>query len=161
MQAYLIDVAARQIRPIAYEYGELSRHLGGSLCIAWVYHNGDVLYVDDEALLKPAGPAAFRLRARPDGQPMMSNGVLTGRDMLDETLPPEHTVETLAAEIEWLTRDEALAWFRRQAEMPALTTRHGGGPVEVHARWDHFLRNLLGEPGGYDPRQDRDLIERL
>ena len=131
----------------------------GGLTIGWVFDNGDVLFVDDEGLLHPA-TVAFSIRARPDGQPMMSHGVLTGRDHLDDTLPPEMSTAQLAKEIEWLDVKDALSWFRTKADEAAVSVQARGGVREVMALWGDLLRNMEGEDG-YRPDRDERLISRL
>lgn len=159
MKAYLIDAGARTVTPIEYQRGaDFRKWLPGGICIAWVYNNGDVLYVDDKALLK-AATVAFRIKARPDGQPMMCNGILTGRDDVNDTLPPEFTLAAMETEIEWLTVDNALAWFRAKAEEPAVTSTFGGRR-EVHANWSELLLNLEGGKG-YKPYEDETLLGRM
>ena len=153
MKGYLIDAANRRIEPLEYEYKTMREHLPGGICVAQVFPNGDVLYVDDEALLRPA-TVAFRIKCRPDGQPMMSNGILTGRDTLESTAPPRFTPEQLLAEIEWLDLDVALDWFRERANTPAVTFTafdQGQAHREVIANWSAMLANLEGREGGYKP----------
>ena len=154
MKAFLVDAGARTITPVEYEYKTMRTYLPGGICIGQTFPNGDVLYVDDLALTKVA-TVGFRIRSRLDGQPMMSNGLLTGRDdnsSLESTgtLDPEFTVDELLKEIEWLTLEEALGWFRTNASKPAVTITSGGRTF-VQAVWGDFLVNLLGEPGGVDP----------
>jgi hypothetical protein len=157
MIAYLVDAGARTITAIDYQYDTMRQHLPGGLCLGTVFENGDVLYVDDEGCLRPA-TVAFRIRRRPDGQPMMSNGLLTGRDDHETTLPPEYTIEQLQAEIEWLTIPEALAWFEAMAKQPCVISRVGDDPVMIHAVWADLLRNLKGGDG-YHPMTDERLIK--
>src|SRR5664279_4486917 len=159
-KGFLIDAKARTIEPIEYDRSSASlrRFLPGGICIGIVFPNDDVLYVDDKALLKPAS-VAFRIKRRPDGQPMMSDGILTGRDYLDSTLPPEFTAAQLQAEIEWLDLDQALAWFRAKADQPAVTST-ARGRQEVHAHWGDLLRNLEGG-NGWKPAEDAGLASRL
>ena len=149
MKGYLVDAGKREIREIEYTYTTIREHLPGGICIAQVFPNGDVLYVDDEGLLKPA-VVAFRLHCRRDGQPMMSNAILTGPDDLDDTLPPGMTPAELQASIQWLTVEEALAWFRAKADDPAVTIT-AGKRRDVIASWAQMLANLEGRPGGYRP----------
>lgn len=154
MKAYLIDAGRRQIEPIDYTYNTMRNWLPGGICIAATFANGDVLYVDDEGLLKPAA-VAFRVKRRPDGQPMMSNGILTGRDNPDprstDTLPPTSTIAALAKEIEWLDVETALDWFRERAAAPAVKVTETGGSIEVVASWGAMLANLEGRVDGYHP----------
>jgi hypothetical protein len=161
----LIDAGACTITPIQYRQGGpgLLRHLPGGLTIATVFENGDVLFVDDEGLLKPAS-VAFRIKSRTDGQPMMSNGVLVGRDSWDGvkeiTLPPEFTPEQLLQEIEWLSVERALAWFRQRAREPAVTSTRGNGEPIVYARWGELLDNLEGRKG-YRMAEDERLLKDM
>lgn len=143
MNGYLIDADARKITPIVYEYNTMKEHLPGGICVAQVFRNGDILYVDDEALLRPA-TVAFRVKVRRDGQPMMSNAILTGPDDAVGTAAPGMTIAELRAEIEWLTLGEAMDWFRSKGAEPAvvLTTNEGS---ETLADWGEFTRNLEGQ----------------
>lgn len=142
MKAYHVDAANRIIRPFEYHgYEDFRRLLPGGITIGAIFEGGDVLYVDDEALLGPA-KVAFRIRRRPDGQPMMSDAILTGRDDLDTTLPPTMTLSELEREIEWLDLETAIAWFRERASDPAVI-----GNGTVLARWADLLKNLEGERG--------------
>jgi hypothetical protein len=145
MHGYLIDAVAQEIRPIAYEYGDLRQYLPGGLAIGLVFGNGDVLYVDDEGLMRPAD-RAFRINQRPDGQPMMSNGILTGRDQIDTTLAPEMTIAELAREIEFISVPAALTWFRARVDEPAVYATDAGGSQTTYAHWLYFLNLLLSKP---------------
>lgn len=141
MKAYLVDAGARTVTPIDYGYSALREWLPGGLTIAKMFDNGDVLYVDDEALLHPV-KVAFRLRDSTDEmQPFVSNGVLTGRDEGDTTLPPLMSADELAKHIVWLTVEEAMNWFRKRADHPA-TVASFGGEVHVLSRWGDFLSEM-------------------
>lgn len=146
MKGYWIDAAERTIKEIEWTDQSFQVMFEGGPTIGATFPNGDTLYVDDEGLLHPA-TLAFRIKQRPDGQPMMSNGFLTGRDhgeiingdFVERTLDPEMTIEALQAEIEWLTVEEALAWFHEQADKPAAFIN--GRPVTL---WGEFLEQLEG-----------------
>lgn len=157
MKAYLIDAAARTIVPIDYTYTSMREHLPGGICIGATFDNGDVLYVDDEGLLQPA-TKAFRIRRRRDRQPMMSNGILTGRDNPDprstNTLPPAMSIEELAGEIEWMSVDDALTWFRRRSPGAAVTSGDA-----VLATWGDFIAVMEGtgdRPAYMRPHGERE-----
>jgi hypothetical protein len=143
MIGYHIDAVARTITEIDYTYFNMRTWLPGGVTIGIVYDNGDVLYVDDEGLLHPA-TRAFRIKKRADGQPMMSDGILTGEDDMDEgdigTLPPQFTIEQLQEEIEWLTVEEALQWFRDRINEPSITIN--GAPI---AYWREMLAAMEGK----------------
>lgn len=142
MKIYWIDAGKREIREIECE--EVHTLFKGGICIGAVFGNGDALYVDDEGLLRPA-TVAFRVRRRPDGQPMMSNGALGGPDHYDgvneTTLPPVMSIADLEREIEWLTVEEALSWFRARVNEPSVLV--DGVPV---ATWAEHLSYLEGKP---------------
>lgn len=148
MKGYLIDAKAREIRPIEYEYGTMNQYLPGGICVAYVFPSGDVLYVDDEGLLRPA-EVAFRIKSRPDGQPMMSNGILTGRDSHETTFDPVLTPQELEREIEWMSVEDALAWFRKRASDPSVIMTTSDG-TSILAHWQDLLDNLEGKIG-YQP----------
>lgn len=143
-QAYLIDAAARTITMFEHENFEgLIAHLPGGLTLGARFPNGDLLYLDDMGLLEPA-TKAFRLKSRKDGQPFMSNGVLKGMNDMDEhgresCLPPRFSIAELQAEIEWLTVEQALNWFRAMESETALSIN--GQPV---ATWTGYLAMLEG-----------------
>lgn len=156
MKGLLVDADARAIEAIEYQYGTMREWLPGGISIGHIFPNRDVLYVDDTGLLKPA-EVAFRIKGRADGQPMMSNGLLTGRDNPHPdakvgTLPPTFTIDQLAEHIEWLTLVEALDWFKAKADQPAVTRHVHGQEPEVIAYWRDILTNLMGGKG-YSPEQ--------
>jgi hypothetical protein len=141
MIAYHIDAKARTITPFTYRSGaDFTQYLPGGICIGQVFHNGDVLYVDDEGLLHPA-TVAFGIKARRDGQPMMSDGILTGPDDGDDTLPPRFSVTEFLDEIEWLEVDAALDWFRARSAEAAVTI-NSGGQSTVLSDWGDFLEHM-------------------
>jgi hypothetical protein len=155
VKGFFIDASRRIIEPFDYEYRDLGRKIGGSITLGHVFPNKDVLYVEDEALLRPA-EKAFRIYARPDGQPMMSDGIVTGADSIDPdakvgTLPPTFTLAELQNQIGWLTVEQALLWFRACADQPAVTHRTDGQSTVV-AHWRDLLTNLEGGEG-YHPDQ--------
>jgi hypothetical protein len=141
MKAYFVDAGARTVTPIDYGYNGLRRWLPGGITVAKVFTNGDVLYVDDEALLHPV-KVAFRLWGDDQRQPFVSNGVLTGRDDRDSTLPPVMSVDQLVRQIVWLTVEEAMQWFRKRAGQPATSFVFEDGEVKVLNRWSDFLPGM-------------------
>jgi hypothetical protein len=147
MKIYWIDAAKREITEAEASNNDLYKRFPGGLCIGATFANGDVLYVDDEGLLNKA-TVAFRIRRRRDGQPMMSNGALSGRDdgkivdgeLIETTLDPAMSLDELQDEIEWLSVDEALDWFRARVNEPAVLI--GNEPV---MDWSGFLAHLEGK----------------
>jgi hypothetical protein len=144
MKGYLIDALARRITVEDYQYGEMTKWMPGGICVGATFENGDTLFVDDEGLLRPAD-RAFRIKRRTDGQPMMSNGFLVGRDTNEDeddgTLPPQFTLAELAAEIEWLDLADARAWFEQRASQPAVVVHDDAG-TEVIASWRDIMDRM-------------------
>lgn len=163
MLGYFIDAEKRAITKVEYEYGTMRQYLPGGIEIGCTFEDGDVLYVDEEGLLKKA-TKAFLILQRPDGQPMMSNGFLTGRDDPDPeskigTFPPTMTIEALNRQIAWLDLEDALDWFRVRAAEPAVVSHTPNG-IEVHAHWRDLLANLEGREG-YDPKTSESLMRAI
>lgn len=143
MIGYLIDSAARTIREVEYDYSgptgisTLAGFGRSGFCIGWRWDVGDVMYVDDEGLIKPA-KSWFRMNRRPDGQPYAGNGFVTGRDSADSTEPPCMRPEDILAEITWLSDRQARAWLAARADQPAMTVTDGSG-TKVVANWSSFV----------------------
>lgn len=150
--AYLIDPETRTIEP--FEYQPMVGFPGlfkSGLCLGWTYTSGDVLYVDDECLLRKAPECGgFVAQARPDRQPLFDKAVLVGAEFQTKqgwsTRPPWMTIERARAEFRFLDRVEALAWFHDRAAEPAVKVNG-----EIVAPWADILKDLEGEPGSYQP----------
>lgn len=81
-KGYLIDSARCLIREVTYNTADDMRKLiGGYLEVASTLSNGDVLYVDEEGLLK-SGLRYFLFSLRPD-QVLAGNGLLVGEEVHD------------------------------------------------------------------------------
>ena len=124
MKAILIDATMREIRALEYtDYKDLRRMVGGLLTIATDWPSGNVLFVDDEGLLKPQ-MHFFRIAGR--DQPLPGNGVVVGADRHDEkgdylgTEDPQIAVEQLQAEVTFLSRAQADSWAKANASEPAI-----------------------------------------
>lgn len=103
MIALLIDAQKKEISQVEYRSLEdLHKLLGGYIELAYAWPNGDVLYVDEEGLLKQP-QRYFRISVRPD-QPLGGNGVLVGPEIGDtsNTEPPTMTVEQLRKLVRFL-----------------------------------------------------------
>jgi len=146
MKGYAIDAGARTIKPVEYQdFTTMLEYCPGGICVGHIFKNGDVLYVDETGLLRPA-TVAFRIKKRVDGQPMMSNGFLGGPDAPDgeSTLDAGMTVAELENEIEWLTVQQALGWFRARAHKGAQFIKSGDEPAQVLNTWATYLKILEG-----------------
>jgi hypothetical protein len=145
MKGLFVDAGGRRITPVNYTYATMWEWLPGGITIAKIFPNGDVLYVDDEALLHPV-KVAFRLRDSTDEmQPFVSNGLLTGRDHGKKTLPPAMSADELAQHIVWLTVEEAMNWFRSRANQPSAALTFDTGEVHVLSCWGDYLRGMEGK----------------
>lgn len=139
MKGYLIDSAAREIREVEYDYAgpngisALAGFGKSGFCIGWRWVCGDVMYVDDEGLIKPARHW-FKMNRRPDGQPYAGNGFVTGRDSLDSTEPPSMQPDDILAEITWLSDKKAREWLAERADQAAVTITDASG-TRTLANW--------------------------
>jgi hypothetical protein len=141
-----LNAASQTIQEVEYDYtgpegiSSLAGFGASGFCIGWTWKNGDVLFVDDEGLLKPY-QYGFRMRARADGQPYPGNGFVTGRDSLhdDGTDPPLKSMADIAMEIEWLDRAAIVKWLKERAGTPfgTITSRDGSTPF---GDWAEFLQ---------------------
>lgn len=98
MKAYWINVQERTITAVDYSgLADLKRLVGGYIELAKQWPTGDVLYVDEEGLLKQPR-AFFRIPGNPT--PIGSNGVVVGRETGDtgDTADPIITLEQLAGD---------------------------------------------------------------
>ena len=99
---------------------DMQKLIGGYIEAAYQWENGDVLYVDEEGLLKVQDYFFALPEERPD-QPFAGNGVLVGREEEGPqfaggytTHPPAITADELKAKIVWLSADEVRARFWSQ-----------------------------------------------
>jgi hypothetical protein len=137
-KCYVIDAAAHCLRDATYaNVRDLQVLVGGYISGAWRSPHGDVLYVDDEGMLKPA-VHFFLFAGRPD-QPLAGNGVLVGAERLDArgdllgTDDPVMTLARLTTLVRFVDRAYVDAWGKANASEPAiaLTTAGPHGPERV------------------------------
>ncbi len=163
MKGYLIDATKREIREVDYVTEpmespiSLQSHIGGYIQGAYAWENGDVLFVDEEGLLKPQ-LYFFRIDVRPD-QPLAGNGVVVGRERTNPrtgdylgTDDPVISLETLRAAVTWLTRDQVDAWAKGNASEPASAIYYPDGD-------GNLIREVTGHIGelyGSMPQPARD-----
>jgi hypothetical protein len=125
-KAFLIDAAAREIREVEVkDYREINTHLGSDcFCVAWQFGNADVLYVDDEGMLKGADQKHFFWLSHRTDQPLVGNGLVMGADNPrddSESLPPATTIDELRAAIRFSDRAEALEWAHANPDALKVT----------------------------------------
>ena len=102
MKAYWVNVAERTITAVDYSgLADLKRLVGGYIELAKQWPTGDVLYVDEEGLLKNP-KAFFSIPGHPT--PIGSNGVVVGREIGDTDITADPTIpsDQLRAEVRWL-----------------------------------------------------------
>jgi hypothetical protein len=105
MRAILIDVSAQALTEIevpdddAAQLKALQKAVGGYLEFAVVIENGDVIFVDEEGLLK--GPVVKGFAVKGAHQPFAGNGVVVGSDADGNSLPAKVSIETLERLISW------------------------------------------------------------
>ena len=104
MQAFYIDSERREIGEIEYNsLADLQRLVGGPIQVAYHWPNGDVLYVDEEGLLKAPPVRGFSIPERPD-QSLAGNGVLVGPEIDDglDTMSPTMTLDELRLRVQFV-----------------------------------------------------------
>jgi Domain of unknown function (DUF3846) len=120
MKAYHIDVTAREIRVVDYDgLKDMQRLVGGYICLAATFDNGDVVFVDDEGFFKQQS-GFFRIRGV--DQPLAGNGVLVGEELnpnSPKTADPATSLEEATALVTFLSRTEAEAWAQENDSRPA------------------------------------------
>jgi hypothetical protein len=149
-KAWLIDVAAREIRAVEVDgLASWQKLVGGPIELAWQWDTGDVLYVDEEGLFKPQRHF-FRLADRGD-YPFAGNGLVIGRELIDdegEYLGVDNTaveLATLQASVAFVTRAQADAWALGNASEPAVTfatVENGKVTIEVFARMGSVFADM-------------------
>jgi hypothetical protein len=163
MKAILIDAEKRDIREVEYrpngvdgEAPTIGDYIGGWIEGAFTFPTGDVMFVDEEGLLKPT-MHFFYCAFRTD-QPMAGNGLIVGREVEDEDVPggyytvdPVVTVEWLKRHIAFMTRAEFDRWGLAHASEAAQTiTTYSDGveKTEVIATYGQLLADM--------PRKDEE-----
>lgn len=100
MKAILIDSNNQQIREVSYNgVSDIRIFIGGYLELAYLWANGDTLYVDEHGLTK-SPKCFFKLPERSD-QPLAGNGLIVGKEYPNSarTRPPIITVDDLRRKI--------------------------------------------------------------
>lgn len=143
-KAYWINAAMREITEITFDDTSGStadmRTLIGcedtGFCLGWMF-NGDPLYVDDKGLFKPQRHF-FQIVDRADPQPLPGNGLMTGRDRMEEgSYDPRMSLAQLRGKIRFLSRAQADAWAVRHAKQ--ASTLINGEPIET---WEQTWRQM-------------------
>jgi hypothetical protein len=152
MKCIFIDSTAQTVTLSSYrDHAELRQLVGGYIESAKRWDNGDVLYVDEEGLLKPAA-TFFMIEGHM--QPIAGNGAVVGREMTNErgdytgTAAPASSPGGIASQVRFLTRAQADAWGRANASEPAIVVIARDG-VEVLDTYGSLFARI--PPADEDP----------
>src|SRR5580765_3304115 len=134
MKGIVIDAQQQTFRYVEWQEGDVPKYTGGSLTLAFNYPRNDppqsmfwadVVYCDDEGLMKPYD-YFFRTRSRRlDDQPIPGMGFVTGPDIVDDkgdyirSADPQVTIAQLEKDIEFLTRAQFVAWIKAKKDEPS------------------------------------------
>lgn len=156
-KALLIDSAGREIREVEYDGSAgaglkaIRQFIGGWIEAVYQWPNGDVLYTDEEALLKPT-MHFFRLDLREGDQPLGGNGVVVGRELLNRqgdflgNADVGVTAEEVRPHVQFLSREQVDAWGKANASEAAsfFTSigRDGSVEREVTGRWGEIIGRM-------------------
>jgi hypothetical protein len=143
MKAYWINATEKTITEVDYSgYPDLKRMVGGYIQIAKMWPAGEVLFADEEGLLK--GPTTW-FRIVGHDNPIAGNAVVVGREKRDDsgdTEDPTFQLAALQAEVTFLAPEQVAAWARANSSEPAATfTDLDTGHTEVLGR----VGELFGE----------------
>ena len=88
---------------------DMRKYVGGSICFAMSWNTGDVLYVDDEGLLKPQDHF-FMLPGCQN--PLAGDGIIVGPEVeAEDKWWTENTTITIEKlKVTWMTREQAWRW---------------------------------------------------
>jgi hypothetical protein len=123
-----IDATKREISLVELKTSDwtaLRTLVGGYIQAAYGWPSGDVLFVDEEGLLK-APDKFFRITVRPD-QPLAGNGVIVGLEINDTdgdymgNADVALTVEQVADMVEFRSPEQVSSWAKANASEPAST----------------------------------------
>jgi hypothetical protein len=123
--AYLINSAKRTITEVTHNgLKDMQQLVGGHIEGAWMSPADDVLYVDEEGLLKPQ-EHFFICLGRPDRQPLAGNGLFVGREILDRdgewigTADPSISIKAFTPFVQFVSRAYVDAWGKANASEPS------------------------------------------
>ena len=148
-KAIIIDSAKREVREADIDTHKVGQIINGWIECAAAFPNGDMLFVDEEGLLKP-NEHFFRFAPRNDGLPLAGNGVIIGREIATKDSwyneEPKCTVEQVKEWVTFLDKSQAQAWGKANASEPAVsvTAVMPDGSVEhsVLQRYGELFRDM-------------------
>jgi len=160
-KAILIDSAAREVREVEVSggLGEIQEAVGGYIEAAFYHPKGDVLFIDEEGLLK-AQAHFFRYAPRADPQPLGGNGIIIGAEKYDANGEfagnddVSVSVDEVRGLVQFLSREQADAWAKGNASEPFASftfIEKGILHTEVTGRFGELFANM--------PKPDSDKSE--
>ena len=106
MKGYLIDVKSREIRVVDIkDWQDISPTIGCEIFSCPHIDGNDVLYCDDEGLLKENIEGFFKLDSYP--QPIAGNGLILGDDGEGESIDAHVDLNTLKSRVKFMSHADA------------------------------------------------------
>ena len=137
MKAILIDSTAREVREVEVNgLSDMQKQIGGYIEFAYELPYGDVLFVDEEGLLKGL-EHWFAFSGRPD-RPFAGNGLIVGREVHDadgdyiRTEDVSASAETIAKYVRFLPVEYVQSWAKANASEPSATFTYIGDDGKPH-----------------------------
>ncbi len=133
MKAYWINATDQTVTEVdSTGLSDLQRMVGGYIEIAKRWDSQDVLFADEDGLMKGGAAGWFRIAGKE--QPISGNGVVVGpEDDEGESGEPTFTLAALQAEVVFVTPEQVAAWARANSSEPAISF-HFPGHDQIFAR---------------------------
>lgn len=120
-KAYWVNSTLQKIVEVEIEgLADLNKYVG-SICIGKTYRNGDVLYVNDDGLLKP-NKYFFMVTGQP--QPLSGDGIVVGPEVeLEDDKWYNRDVISSVKQlgIHFLTIEDVRKWGQDNADVPSVS----------------------------------------
>lgn len=146
MKAYWINATEKTITEVdCTGLKELQTLVGGYIEAGKYWDSGDVLFCDEEGLLK-GGSTWYRIADKE--QPICGNGVVCGPEDDEEMTAPTFPLSALQAEVEFLTVEHVASWAKGNSSEPAIALYFPGEEPVVVARTGKLFRQ---GPSGVPP----------
>jgi len=140
-RALLIDSTARTVTEFGLEMPsnkQISDLVGGFFECAW-REVENTLYVDEDGLHK-AKTGFFRWSPRMDDWPLCGNGVLVGKELVDDEgewigmADVTLSIQLVTKLITWMSREQFDAWGKAHASDPAVVIAGDSSPAQIIER---------------------------
>lgn len=138
-KAYWINSQLKKIIVVDCQK-DVAKYTGGTFCIGRVWHDtGDVLYVNDEGLLKP-GKYWFMVPGQP--QPLSGDGIVVGQEVDTGSTWWNEDVKISVSDmgIKFMSVGEVRAWAILNENTPAMLING-----EVIETYGNMMKKALGD----------------